>query len=95
MCECMVIIGGQMLLAVPVIDGLGQRVGKTRRVPQGSMFDYLAQTWREMIQEGRISQVAIGMDRVHGVRASPLTSGCRSWVRSPDDKSTCPTKHLT
>ena len=51
------IIGGQILFCVPVIDDLGQYVGNTQRVPNSSMFDYLAQPWREMTQEGRISQV--------------------------------------
>ena len=50
-------LGGQMFLCVAAIDELGQYCGKTRRVPGVSLFEFLAQPWREMIQEGRISQV--------------------------------------
>ena len=46
-----------MLLCVPGIDGLGQYAGKAQRFAQVSMLDYLAQPWRKMIQEGRITQV--------------------------------------
>ena len=47
-----------MLLVVPVTDDLGQYVGKTLRASQTSMLSYLARPWRDIMEEGRISQVA-------------------------------------
>ena len=74
--------GGQMILCVNVIDDLGQHCGKTRRAPGSSLFDYLAQPWKEMIQEGRITQVnnGVGIMRQGSIRLLVVTSNINSMA---------------